>query len=81
MMIHSDVLSLLRAFLLSSSDPHPESQVLEGKTGGSGWPGGSERRGGLFVGQHPRPRAFSQSAVHTLEQRERERDLEKVGGC
>ncbi|XP_078124080.1 protein capicua homolog isoform X2 [Sander vitreus] len=60
-----------------SIDPHPESQVLEGKGGGSGWPGGSERRGGLFVGQHPRPRAFSQSAVHTLEQRERERDLEK----
>ncbi|XP_035847386.1 protein capicua homolog isoform X2 [Sander lucioperca] len=58
-----------------SIDPHPESQVLEGK--GGGWPGGSERRGGLFVGQHPRPRAFSQSAVHTLEQRERERDLEK----
>ncbi|KAM9340503.1 protein capicua homolog [Symphorus nematophorus] len=64
-----------------SIDPHPESQVLEGKEGGSGWPGGSERRGGLFVGQHPRPRAFSQSAVHTLEQRERERDLEKEDGA
>ncbi|XP_041663915.1 protein capicua homolog isoform X2 [Cheilinus undulatus] len=63
-----------------SIDPHSESQVLEGKGGGSGWPGGSERRGGLFVGQHPRPRAFSQSAVHTLEQRERERDLEKDDG-
>ncbi|XP_042362942.1 protein capicua homolog [Plectropomus leopardus] len=63
-----------------SIDPHPESQVLEGKGGGSGWPGGSERRGGLFLGQHPRPRAFSQSAVHTLEQRERERDLEKDDG-
>ncbi|XP_032391775.1 protein capicua homolog isoform X2 [Etheostoma spectabile] len=60
-----------------SIDAHPESQVLEGKGGSSGWPGGSERRGGMFVGQHPRPRAFSQSAVHTLEQRERERDLEK----
>nr|XP_046274429.1 protein capicua homolog isoform X2 [Scatophagus argus] len=62
-----------------STDPHPESQVLEVKGGGPGWPGGSERRGGLFVGQLPRPRAFSQSAVHTLEQRERERDLEKDG--
>ncbi|XP_074543029.1 protein capicua homolog isoform X2 [Halichoeres trimaculatus] len=60
-----------------STDPHSETQVLEGKGGGSGWPGGSERRMGLFAGQHPRPRAFSQSAVHTLEQRERERDLEK----
>ncbi|XP_030267373.1 protein capicua homolog isoform X1 [Sparus aurata] len=64
-----------------SIDPHPESQGLEGKGGGSGWPGGSERQGGLFAGQHPRPRAFSQSAVHTLEQRERERDLEKEDGA
>ncbi|XP_076610256.1 protein capicua homolog isoform X2 [Chaetodon auriga] len=64
-----------------SIDPHLESQVLEGKGGSSGWPGGLERQGGLFVGQHPRPRAFSQSAVHTLEQRERERDLEKEEGA
>ncbi|XP_038580183.1 protein capicua homolog isoform X2 [Micropterus salmoides] len=63
-----------------SIDAHPDSQVLEGKGGVSGWPGGSERRGGLFLGQHPRPRAFSQSAVHTLEQREREGDLEKEDG-
>lgn len=42
------------------------------------WPGASERPAGLFSGQQPRPRAFSQSAVHTLEQRERERDLDKV---
>lgn len=65
--------------IFSSPDPHSEAQVLEAKGGGSGWPGGLERRAGL--GQQPRPRAFSQSAVHTLEQRERERDLEKVGGC
>lgn len=78
-MMHCDILSLFRVFLLSSPDPHSESQVLEGKGGGSGWPGGLERQGGMFVGQHPRPRAFSQSAMHTLEQRER--DLEKVGGC
>ncbi|KAK2830742.1 hypothetical protein Q5P01_018673 [Channa striata] len=63
-----------------SIDPLSESQALEGKGGGSGWPGGSDRRGGLFVGQQPRPRAFSQSAVHTLEQRERERDMEKEDG-
>ncbi|XP_031727103.1 protein capicua homolog isoform X2 [Anarrhichthys ocellatus] len=63
-----------------SIDPHPESQVPEGgKGGGSCWPMGSERRVGLFAGQHPRPRAFSQSAVHTLEQRER--DLEKEEGA
>ncbi|RVE66778.1 hypothetical protein OJAV_G00110750 [Oryzias javanicus] len=61
-------------------DTLSESQVLEGKSGGSGWSLGSERRGGLFEGRHPRPRAFSQSAVHTLEQRERERDLEKEDG-
>ncbi|XP_075962450.1 protein capicua homolog isoform X1 [Anarhichas minor] len=63
-----------------SIDPHPESQVPEGgKGGGSCWPMGSERRVGLFAGQHPRPRAFSQSAVHTLEQRDR--DLEKEEGA
>ncbi|XP_075867421.1 protein capicua homolog isoform X2 [Nelusetta ayraudi] len=61
-----------------SIDSSGESQAPEGKGGSSGWPGGSERRGGL--GQHPRPRAFSQSAVHTLEQRERERDLERDDG-
>ncbi|XP_056280631.1 protein capicua homolog isoform X2 [Pseudoliparis swirei] len=60
-----------------SVDPHPESQVPEGGKGGGGlcWPGGPERRaGGLFAGQHTRPRAFSQSAVHTLEQRDQEKD-------
>uniref|UniRef100_A0A3B4Y3I2 Protein capicua homolog n=1 Tax=Seriola lalandi dorsalis TaxID=1841481 RepID=A0A3B4Y3I2_SERLL len=62
---------------MSESIPLSESQTVEEKGGGSGWPGGSERRGGLFIGQQPRPRAFSQSAVHTLEQRERERDLEE----
>ncbi|XP_010774345.1 protein capicua homolog [Notothenia coriiceps] len=63
-----------------SIDPHPDAQVLlEGKGGGSGWQGGSERRGGMFGGQYSRPRAFSQSAVHTLEQTERESELEKEG--
>ncbi|XP_037549425.1 protein capicua homolog [Nematolebias whitei] len=51
-----------------SIDALSESQVTEGKGGGAGWPGGSARRGGPLGGQHPRPRAFSQSAVHTLEQ-------------
>lgn len=64
-----------------SIDAHSESQVLEGKGGGSGWPGASERRGGMFGGPSHRPRAFSQSAVHTLEQREWERDLEKEDGA
>uniref|UniRef100_A0A096LPZ0 Protein capicua homolog n=1 Tax=Poecilia formosa TaxID=48698 RepID=A0A096LPZ0_POEFO len=31
----------------------------------------------FVINQHPRPRAFSQSAVHTLEQRERQRELEQ----
>ncbi|KAM9384130.1 protein capicua homolog isoform 2-T2 [Pholidichthys leucotaenia] len=60
-------------------DGHSESQGLEGKGGGSGCPGGTEHQGGLFGGQHPRPRAFSQSAVHTLEQRERDLEKEDVG--
>ncbi|XP_026205845.1 protein capicua homolog isoform X2 [Anabas testudineus] len=64
-----------------SIDPLSESQALEGKVGGPNWPGGLDRRVGLFAGQHSRPRAFSQSAVHTLEQRERERDMEKEDGA
>ncbi|XP_041868574.1 protein capicua homolog isoform X2 [Melanotaenia boesemani] len=62
-----------------SIDALSEPQVLEGKGGGSGWLGGLERRGGPVGGPHPRPRAFSQSAVHTLEKRER--DLEKEDGA
>lgn len=52
--------------------------MTEGKGGSSGWPGRLEHQEEL--GQHPRPRAFSQSAVHTLELRESERDPDKVGG-
>ncbi|XP_058474551.1 protein capicua homolog isoform X2 [Solea solea] len=64
-----------------SIDPLTESQTVEEKEGGPGWPGGSERRGGQFAGHLSRPRAYSQSAVHTLEQRQRERDLEKEEGA
>lgn len=63
-----------------SMDVLSESPVLEGKGGGSDSPAGSERREGPLGVQHPRPRAFSQSAVHTLEQRERQRELEKEDG-
>ena len=63
------------------SPPELHSQVLEAKVVGVGsaWgPVGLERRVGAYGGLHPRPRAFSQSAVHALERREREGDLEKV---
>uniref|UniRef100_A0AAY4DKW0 Protein capicua homolog n=1 Tax=Denticeps clupeoides TaxID=299321 RepID=A0AAY4DKW0_9TELE len=40
---------------------------------------GSEQPSEQMGVQVPRPRAFSQSAVHSLERRERERELEKVG--
>ncbi|XP_077363965.1 protein capicua homolog isoform X2 [Festucalex cinctus] len=58
-------------------DPHLESQALEGKLLGSPWTSGGERQaGGPLGGQHPRPRAFSHSAVHSLE---RHADGEKDG--
>lgn len=59
-------------------DPHSESQMAEGKGGSAGWAGRLEHQGEL--GQHSRPRAFSQSAVHALEQRDSERDPDKVRG-
>uniref|UniRef100_A0AAY4DKW6 Protein capicua homolog n=1 Tax=Denticeps clupeoides TaxID=299321 RepID=A0AAY4DKW6_9TELE len=47
---------------------------------GSSWASpGSEQPSEQMGVQVPRPRAFSQSAVHSLERRERERELEKVG--
>ncbi|XP_046874748.1 protein capicua homolog isoform X1 [Hypomesus transpacificus] len=63
-----------------STEPPPVSQASEGKAVASGWVGGgAERRvGGLYGGQLPRPRAFSQSAVHNLERREPETGLEKL---
>ncbi|XP_017563998.1 protein capicua homolog isoform X2 [Pygocentrus nattereri] len=63
-----------------STDPQSVSQVVEHKGAGTTWASpGSERRGGPIGSQLPRPRAFSQSAVHSLEKRERERDVEKDG--
>ncbi|KAI4898305.1 hypothetical protein NFI96_033510, partial [Prochilodus magdalenae] len=63
-----------------STDAQSVSEVAEHKAAGSSWASpGSDRRGGPTVGQLSRPRAFSQSAVHSLEKRERERDLEKDG--
>ncbi|CAL8365777.1 unnamed protein product [Arctogadus glacialis] len=53
-----------------STELLPGPQHPEGRGGGAGG------RAEGFGPQHPRPRAFSQSAVHTLERRERE--LEKV---
>ncbi|XP_055732236.1 protein capicua homolog isoform X3 [Salvelinus fontinalis] len=62
-----------------STEPESVSQGMELKgAAGPDWPGGSERHAGAYSGQLPRPRAFSQSAVHSLEKRERARDVEKL---
>ncbi|XP_038822294.1 protein capicua homolog isoform X2 [Salvelinus namaycush] len=62
-----------------STEPESVSQGMEVKgAAGPDWPGGSERHAGAYSGQLPRPRAFSQSAVHSLEKRERARDVEKL---
>uniref|UniRef100_A0A4W5QPK5 Capicua transcriptional repressor a n=1 Tax=Hucho hucho TaxID=62062 RepID=A0A4W5QPK5_9TELE len=62
-----------------STEPESVSQGMEVKgTAGPGWPGGSEHHVEAYSGQLPRPRAFSQSAVHSLERRDRARDLDKL---
>ncbi|XP_036808662.1 protein capicua homolog isoform X3 [Oncorhynchus mykiss] len=62
-----------------STEPESVSQGMEAKgVAGPDWPGGSESHAGAYSGQLPRPRAFSQSAVHSLERRERARDVEKL---
>nr|XP_029519340.1 protein capicua homolog [Oncorhynchus nerka] len=62
-----------------SAEPESVSQGMELKgTAGPGWPGGSEHHVGDYSGQLPRTRAFSYSAVHSLERRERARDVEKL---
>ncbi|XP_061616218.1 protein capicua homolog isoform X2 [Phyllopteryx taeniolatus] len=51
-----------------TTDSHSESQAPEGKAASSPWTGGGERQAGEpFDGRRPRPRAFSHSAVHSLE--------------
>ncbi|XP_055075419.2 protein capicua homolog isoform X2 [Misgurnus anguillicaudatus] len=57
-----------------STEGHPASQGPEIKGAGPSWT--SPRSDG---GQHQRPRAFSQSAVHNLERRADERELENDG--
>uniref|UniRef100_A0A087X2W3 Protein capicua homolog n=1 Tax=Poecilia formosa TaxID=48698 RepID=A0A087X2W3_POEFO len=71
-MSESIVLLILSLMRLSSLSPRCALGVpgAGGKRWRSGLAGG--------IGAHPRPRAFSQSAVHTLEQRERQRELEKL---
>ncbi|KAM6958743.1 protein capicua homolog [Aplochiton taeniatus] len=60
-----------------STELQSMSAVLEEKgPGASAWAGGSEQHGAACSELQPRPRAFSQSAVHSLERRERE--LEKM---
>lgn len=59
-----------------STEGHSASQGPELKAAGPSWT--SPRTDG-HGGQHQRPRAFSQSAMHTLERREEERELESTG--
>ncbi|XP_028819503.1 protein capicua homolog [Denticeps clupeoides] len=62
-----------------STETHSGSQGTEQKGAGSSWASpGSEQPSEQMGVQVPRPRAFSQSAVHSLERRERERELEKM---
>ncbi|KAJ8000065.1 hypothetical protein DPEC_G00200980 [Dallia pectoralis] len=62
-----------------STEPESLSQGMDGKgVEGSSWAGGPECGVGPYGGQLSRPRAFSQSAVHSLEKRERARDQEKL---
>lgn len=56
---------------------HSASQGPEPKGAGPSWT--SHRADTGPGGQHQRPRAFSQSAVHILERREDERELDSAG--
>ncbi|KAG5842486.1 hypothetical protein ANANG_G00178130 [Anguilla anguilla] len=57
-----------------TTEPQPASLGAELKGAGPGQSGAAERNAGAgLMTQLTRPRAFSQSAVHTLEKRERER--------
>ncbi|KAJ8334396.1 hypothetical protein SKAU_G00400350 [Synaphobranchus kaupii] len=63
-----------RSMSETTAEPQPAPLVVELKGPGSGLSGAAERNTGAgHTTQLTRPRAFSQSAVHTLEKRERER--------
>ncbi|XP_059411721.1 protein capicua homolog isoform X2 [Carassius carassius] len=63
-----------------STEAHSASQGADHKGAGpSRTSPRSDGHGGSMGGQLQRPRAFSQSAVHTLERREKERVLESTG--
>ncbi|TRY96212.1 hypothetical protein DNTS_016455 [Danionella cerebrum] len=60
-----------------STEAHFMSQGAEHKGAGPSWSSPrSDAHGGSMAGQLQRPRAFSQSAVHTLERSEKEREME-----
>uniref|UniRef100_A0A673NN50 Protein capicua homolog n=2 Tax=Sinocyclocheilus rhinocerous TaxID=307959 RepID=A0A673NN50_9TELE len=63
-----------------STVAHSTSQGAVHKGAGPSWTSPrSDGHGGSMGGQLQRPRAFSQSAVHNLESREKERALESAG--
>ncbi|XP_051948816.1 protein capicua homolog isoform X2 [Xyrauchen texanus] len=63
-----------------STEAHSASQGGDHKGAGPNWMSPrSDCHGGLMGGQNQRPRAFSQSAVHTLERRDNEREMESAG--
>ncbi|KAK7124356.1 hypothetical protein R3I94_018659 [Phoxinus phoxinus] len=63
-----------------STEAHSTSQGTDHKGAGPSWTSPrSDGHRGSMGGQLHRPRAFSQSAVHTLESREEETDLESAG--
>lgn len=63
-----------------STEAHSTSQGADHKGAGPSWTSPrSDGHRGSMGGQLQRPRAFSQSAVHTLERREEETDLESAG--
>ncbi|XP_050992371.1 protein capicua homolog [Labeo rohita] len=63
-----------------STEAHSTSQGADQKGAGPSWTSPrSDAHGVSLGGQLQRPRAFSQSAVHTLERREKERTLDNVG--
>uniref|UniRef100_A0A671NFI1 Capicua transcriptional repressor a n=1 Tax=Sinocyclocheilus anshuiensis TaxID=1608454 RepID=A0A671NFI1_9TELE len=63
-----------------STEAHSTSQGAVHKGAGPSWTSPrSDGHGGSMGGKLQRPRAFSQSAVHNLESREKERALERAG--